>query len=152
MEDVEDPKPSDQMENSEAKSILAAIEAKLDSETGSVHSDTDSDDDEDAFERKIKIVQGGFHEVLMAKPAEKAEIEEPEPKTPSPENSANGEEGEEDPQFPEVKELTEDESAKKTPSSKKKKKICKEGLRQISEEKGGQIGRHCQSKPRSRVR
>ena len=71
-EDVEDPKPSDQTENSEAESILAAIEAKLDSETGSVHSDTDFDDDEDAFERKIKIIQGGFHEVLMAKPAEKA--------------------------------------------------------------------------------
>src|SRR5664279_3303684 len=91
-QNVEDPKPSDQTENSEARSILAAIEAKLDSETGSGPSDTESDEDEDAFERKIKLVQSGFHEVLMAKPAEKAESEEADPKTPSPENNTNGEE------------------------------------------------------------
>ena len=133
---MDDPKPSDRMENSEAESILAAIEAKLDSETGFVHSDTDSDDDEDAFERKIKIVQGGFHEVLMAKPAEKAESEESKPKTPSPVDNPNGEsEEEEDPKFPEVRELTEDDAAKKPPSSKKKKKSAKKGLCQSPKEK-----------------
>lgn len=104
-EKVEDPKPASPAENSEAESILAAIEAKLDSETRSAPSDTDSDDDRDAFERKIKSMQGGFHEVLMAKPAEKAESEgkeETEPKTPPPIDNTIGEaEDEENPEFPE---------------------------------------------------
>ena len=126
MEDMDDPKPSNLMENSEAESVLAAIEAKLDSETGSASGNTDSDKNEDAFERKIKSMQGGFHEVLMAKPAEKADSEETDPKTPLPVNNTNGEaEEEDDLMFPAVLELTEDEVAKKPPSSKKKKKSAK---------------------------
>ena len=80
MEDMDDPKPSNLMENSEAESVLAAIEAKLDSETGSASGNTDSDEDEDPFERKIKSMQGGFHEVLMAKPAEKVAARKLTPK------------------------------------------------------------------------
>ena len=105
-EQVEDPKPAEQEENSEAESIFAAIEAKLDSDAGSGASDTDSDDDGDAFERKVKSMQGCLHEVLMAKPADKADSEEKseaEPKTPPPTDNTNGEEEEADElEFPEV--------------------------------------------------
>lgn len=138
-EEAEDPKPADRAENSEVESILAAIEAKLDSETGSTPFDTDSNDDEDAFERKVKSMQGGFHEVLMAKPAEKAESEEEEetePKTPPPVDNKNGEpEEEENPEFPEVKELTKDESPKKPPSSKKKRKSAKKAYAKAQKKK-----------------
>ena len=70
------------------------------------------------------LFRSGFHEVLMAKPAENADSEETDPKTPPPMDNTNGE-AEEDPAFPAVRELTEDEVAKKPPSSKKKKKSAK---------------------------